>query len=86
MTPHRFRTMLRRCLPYPNIVVQCDGETTPEHLRPQGMVCAIVTWCPEQTEDGTVMVRTTVRELSPEEIEALDTPAPPQPPEDPVDE
>lgn len=47
--------MLKRRLPYSNIMIQCDADTTPEHLQKHGMVCAILTWMPERTDDGAIV-------------------------------
>lgn len=56
MTPDQFRQRIRRALPYKNIVVQCDDATTPEHLAKSGLVCAIVTYCPNiDPETGAVI-------------------------------
>ena len=55
MDPKKFREIIQRRLPYGNIVIQCDDDTTPEHLAKHGMVCAIITWCPERGLDGGVI-------------------------------
>lgn len=47
--------MLTRRLLYSNIVIQCDADTTPEHLREHDMVCAILTWMPERNDAGQVI-------------------------------
>lgn len=55
MDPKKFRELIKRRIPYGNIAIQCDDDTTPEHLAKNGMVCAIVTWCPERAVDGEVV-------------------------------
>lgn len=55
MNPVKFRALVRRRFPYPNIMIQCDAVTTPKEYADRGMVCAVVTWLPDQDKDGNII-------------------------------
>lgn len=55
MNHGKLKALLRRRLISEQFVVQCDADTTPPHLAEHGMVCAIVTWVPERTDDGEII-------------------------------